>query len=449
MDPRAQAPESPPELWSAARRVADAIAKPIQSTLAIEATSGLLLLAASVAALIWANSGWGDSYRALWHLPIGVEIGGWEFSRPLEFWINEGLMTIFFFLAGLEIRREIYEGELSTLRTAVLPVAAAAGGMLVPAGIFVALNYGRVGAAGWAIPMATDIAFAVGVLTLLGSRVPSALRVQLLALAVIDDLGAILIIAVFFSTGLELTGFGVAGLGVMIVLALRWVGVRRPSAFVVPAVLLWWGLYRGGVHPTIAGVVLGLMTPARSWFGAAGFSSATQEHLRELDGSELSSESLLDRLDDIEHARKEAVSPAERLIHVLHPWVAYGIMPVFALANAGVVLGGVALGGDVTWLFVGIVLALAVGKPLGIYAAMRGMCASGLAARNPAMTRQAFTLIGLVGGIGFTMSLFIAHLAFPAGPLLDTAKLAILVGSGVAILAGLGFGAVTLRDKPA
>jgi Na+:H+ antiporter, NhaA family len=233
------------------------------------------------------------------------------------------------------------------------------------------------------------------------------------------------------------------------VLALRWVGVRRPFVFVLPAAIIWWGLYRGGVHPTIAGVLLGLMTPARSWFGAAGFSSATQEHLRELDASEVSSESLLERLDEIDHARKEATSPAERLIHILHPWVAYAIMPLFALANAGVVLGGVTLGGDATWLFVGIVLGLAVGKPLGIHLAMKATCASGLAAKNPVMTSRAFTLIGLVGGIGFTMSLFIAHLAFPAGAMLDTAKLAILCGSGIAILSGLGFGAVTLRARRA
>jgi NhaA family Na+:H+ antiporter len=399
--------QHPPEAWAPVRRAAAAITSPIQQTLAIEAASGVVLLVATVVALIWANL-WTLSYTDLWHTPIGGRIGPWSYEQPLHFWVNDGLMTIFFFVVGLEIRREIFEGELASLRKAALPLAAAVGGMLAPAVIFAALNAGRDGAPGWAIPMATDIAFAVGVLTLLGSRVPAAWRVLLLALAVIDDIGAILVIAIFYSTGISLYGLAV-------------------------------------VHPTIAGVLLGLVTPARSWFGPSGFAAATQAQLERI--PEADRHELLLSLDRVEQARREAVSPVERLIHALHPWVAFVIMPIFALANAGVVLSGARLTGDYVWLFGGVVAGLAIGKPLGIAAASLGATKIKIAARSDDMTGRGILLVGLVGGIGFTMSLFIAQLAFRPGPLLDTAKLAILVGSGVAIFVGLAFGAATLRKR--
>ena len=443
MDPK-QPSAPPPETWGPARRARAALAAPIQRILAIEASSGLILLAVTALALVLANTGWSEHYRALWHTPIGLSIGDAAFVRPLEFWINDGLMTVFFFVVGLEIRREIHEGELEGLRRAALPLAAALGGMLVPAAIYAALNAGRAGSAGWAVPMATDIAFAVGVLTLLGSRVPAAARVLLLALAVIDDIGAILVIALFYGGGMEPAGFAIAGGGLVAVLALRGAGVRSPLAYVVPGIVVWAGLYRAGIHPTLAGVLLGLLTPVRPWFGAAGFAAATQAHLDEL-GDASPREELHARLGEIEHARREAVSPVERLLHVLHPWVAYGVMPLFALANAGVALGAAELSGDAGWVFVGIVLGLAAGKPLGIAAASLAASRLGLARRSEEMTGSRIALVGMVGGIGFTMSLFIAQLAFPPGPLLDTAKLAILVGSGAAIVLGLVYGALTLR----
>ncbi|MBA3541906.1 MAG: Na+/H+ antiporter NhaA, partial [Deltaproteobacteria bacterium] len=365
-DPTLPPDDAPPNSWAPARRAARAIATPIQGILAVEAASGLILLATTLLALLWANSRWSDAYHQLWHLPLGIQFADWSFVRPLEFWINDGLMTVFFFVVGLEIRREIYEGELSSLRGAALPFAAALGGMAVPALIFVAFNVGREGAGGWAIPMATDIAFAVGVLTLLGSRVPAALRILLLTLAVIDDIGAILVIAIVYNAGIEPIGFVLAAAGVGGAFALRAAAIRHPLAYVVPGVVLWAGLYTAGVHPTLAGVILGLITPVRSWFGAAGFAAATHVHLAELDNSEPDRDQLLARLDAIEIARREAVSPTERLIHALHPWVAYVIMPLFALANAGVTLGGADLTGDRGWLFVGIVVGLAAGKPLGI-----------------------------------------------------------------------------------
>jgi NhaA family Na+:H+ antiporter len=440
---------APPEAWEPARRVRQAIASPIQRFLAIEASSGLLLMAATAIALIWANSPWSHSYEALWHVPIGIGIGSWSFVQPVHFWINDGLMTIFFLVVGLEIRREIFEGELSTIRRAALPLAAALGGMLVPAAIYFALNNGKAGAAGWGIPMATDIAFAVGVLTLLGSRVPNALRILLLALAVIDDIGAILVIAVFYSGGVTLTGLGISAAGLVGVLLLRSAAVRSPLVYIAPGIVVWAGLYMSGVHPTLAGVLLGLVTPVRPWFGPAGFAEATKEHLAAMD-EHGDHHDLMQRLREIERARKEAVSPVERIVHVLQPYVAYGIMPLFALANAGVVLGGADLGGDATWIFVGVIVGLALGKPIGIVTATILSSKVGLASRSPDMWFGGLTLVGMVGGIGFTMSLFIAQLAFPpetAAAQLATAKLGILVGSAVAMVLGLVYGVITLRGR--
>ena len=434
----------PPDSWGPVARAARALASPVQRVLAVEAASGIVLMAVTVAALVWANMA-PHSYESLWHAPIGFEVGGWSFSRPLHFWINDGLMTIFFFVVGMEIRREIFEGELASLRQAALPLAAALGGMLIPAAIYVALNHGRVTSAGWAIPMATDIAFAVGVLTLLGSRVPVALRVLLLALAVIDDIGAIVVIAAFYSGGIDLDGLGIVGIGVLVVVTMRWSGVRAPLLYVPAGIIVWAGMYKSGIHPTIAGVMLGLMTPVRPWFGPAGFAELTQEHLASM--PEADRHAVLASLDQINHARREAVSPVERLVHNLHPYVAFMVMPIFALANAGVVLGGAELSGDALWLFVGVVGGLALGKPLGIFALSLAASGAGIATRSAEMRKRGVLLVGIVGGIGFTMSLFIAQLAFPPGPLLDTAKLAILVGSGIAMGLGVVFGAVLCR-KP-
>jgi len=432
----------PPETWLPVRRAAAAIASPIQRILAIEAASGIVLLIAAITALLWANV-WTASYMEVWHTALGIRIGSWAYEQPLHFWINDGLMTVFFFVVGLEIRREIFEGELASVKQAALPLLAALGGMLVPAAICFGLNAGRTGAPGWAIPMATDIAFAVGVLTLLGSRVSPTFRVLLLALAVIDDIGAIVIIALFYSTDIAIVGLIVVGIGSGVVLTMRAAGIRAPLLYLIPGMVVWAGFGISGIHPTIAGVLLGLLTPVRPWFGPSGFAATTQAELEHLGAADRNG--LLVSLDEINHARREAVSPAEGLIHALHPWVAFIVMPLFALANAGVILSGADLAGDHLWLFLGVVGGLALGKPVGIAAASLGACRAGIAARSHATTTTGVVLVGLVGGIGFTMSLFIAQLAFAPGPLLDTAKLAILVGSGVAIVVGLSFGFLSLR----
>lgn len=429
----------PPETWAPVRRAAAAIASPIQRILAIEIASGVVLLAATVVALVWANV-WTASYDHLWHMPIGGRVGPWAVEQTLHFWVNDGLMTVFFLVVGLEIRREIFEGELASFRKAALPLVAAVGGMLVPAILFATLNAGRDGIAGWAVPMATDIAFAIGILTLLGSRIPAALRVLLLALAVIDDIGAIIVIALFYSAGIALEGIALVGVGVAMVLTFRAAGVRTPLLYVAPGLVVWGGLLVSGIHPTIGGVLLGMLTPVRPWFGPSGFAAATRAQIERLPANDHIA--LLSALDRVNEARQEAVSPVERLINALQPWVAFVVMPVFALANAGVVLGGARLSGDSLWLFIGIVAGLAVGKPLGIAAFLLGASELGVAARGKDVTKRGVLLVGLVGGIGFTMSMFIAQLAFPPGPLLETAKLAILVGSGIATVLGLGYGLI-------
>lgn len=396
----------PPGSWAPARALARRAWAPVERFLAVEAASGVILLVAAALALVWANSPARESYTALWHVPLGLHAGPWSFERDLHFWINDGLMTIFFFVVGLEIRREMHAGELSELRRATLPLAAALGGMLAPALIYTLLNRGLPSAGGWGVPMATDIAFAVGVLALLGKRVPPALRILLLALAVIDDVGAIIVIAVFYSGGLAWSGLGLVLLGMAIIFAMQKLGLQRPALYIAPGLLVWAGAYASGVHPTLAGVVVGLMTPVRGWHGEA--------------------------------------SPAESLQHGLHSWVAYLIMPLFALANAGVPLGAVSLEGDAIHVFLGVALGLVLGKPLGVLALSWLAVRLRLAVLPSGVSWLKVGLVGVVAGIGFTMALFIAALAFPPGATLETAKLAILVGSGVAAVLGFVAGRVLL-----
>jgi NhaA family Na+:H+ antiporter len=390
-------------------------------------------MVAAIVALAWANSPWRTLYAELWQTPIGLRVGSLLFERDLHFWINDGLMTVFFFVVGLEIRREIHAGELSEVRRATLPLAAALGGMLAPALIFLGLNIGRPSAVGWAVPMATDIAFAVGALALLGKRVAPALRILLLALAVIDDVGAIIVIALFYSTGLAVAGFVVLALGIAAIVTMQILGVRSSLAYGVPALVVWAGAYAGGIHPTLAGVMVGLMTPVKAWYGAETFLEKTEARVRSLrsDGV-VEDQALLPHLENLRVVNREAVSPVERLQYLLHGWVAFGIMPLFAFANAGVPLGQISFDGDALWVFLGVAIGLTLGKPLGILAVSWLSVRLRLAALPTGVQWSHVSIVGMVGGIGFTMALFIAQLAFPKGQLLETAKLAILCGSGLA-----------------
>lgn len=432
-------PEASPRVHRAVRR----LIAPVQAFLQIQAASGIALVVVTAIALIWANSRWAGSYHDLWHTAVGIGFGQWSFVQPLHFWVNDVLMTIFFLVAGLEIRREIHSGELSDLRRAALPLVAALGGMLVPAAIYAAWNHGHAGSPGWGVPMATDIAFAVGILALLGNRVPPALRILLLALAVIDDIGAIVVIAFFYSSGVQLAGLILAAGGCLAILLLQRIGLRRAWHYIPAGAVVWIGLYRAGVHPTLAGVLIGLLTPARSWLGASGFAEQAAPLVAE--AGRQPAHGLLELVDEVGRLRREAVPPTEYLVHKLHYLVAFFIMPLFALANAGVSLGGAQLSGEGLRVFLGISVGLCVGKTFGIFAfswitAKLGLCAL------PRDTRwSGVLLVGMTGGIGFTMSLFVAQLAFPSGALLETAKLGILLGSTVAALGGLAFGALTLR----
>lgn len=379
----------------------------LERFLRIEALSGIVLLNAASLAFAWANSPWAGSYHDLWHAPVSIGLGHWVFARPLHFWINDALMTVFFLVVGMEIRHEMHAGALSELRLAALPLAAAVGGVGVPALIYVAINTDAVSRQGWAVPAATDIAFAVGVLALLGRAIPGKIRVFLLALAIIDDIVAVLIIAVFYSGGLDYSGLLIAGAAILMVLGLQRIGVGAAYAYIVPGVVLWLGVLQTGIHPTLAGVVLGLMTPAHS---------------------------------NPPHA---APPPVVRIQAALHPWVAYGVMPLFALANAGVSLQGVNLDavGAHAVLF-GVMLALVVGKPLGVMAASWGVVRIGWCRLPPGVTGSGIGLVGVLAGIGFTMSIFIATLAFSDPNLLASAKLGVLFASLLAAVAGLIYGRV-------
>ncbi|MGP3790073.1 Na+/H+ antiporter NhaA [Pseudomonas sp. B392_1p] len=414
----------------------------------IEAVSGAALLVATLIALIWANSAQAQSYEALWHLPITLGLGDWQFTRSLHFYVNDALMTVFFLVVGMEIRREIHDGALANLRQAALPVIAAFGGVLVPALLYLAFNRQAPLSHGWAIPTATDIAFAIGVLALLGRGIPSSLRIFLLTLAIIDDVIAVLIIAVVYSGGLDYSGLLVAGLGMLMVLALQWIGIGTAYAYVIPGAVIWFGLLKTGAHPSLAGVVLGLMTPVVRLYRHAhpleALASSLDE-VRRLAGQGQADE-LAQPLSELRKTQRELLPPVIRVQKALHPWVAFGIMPLFALANAGVALGTVDLGlADSQKVMFGVFCALVLGKPLGIFLATWITVRLGLCRLAPDMNWNGVLLIGLLGGIGFTMSIFVANLAFTSENLLSAAKLGILLGSATAACVGFLWGVLLFK----
>jgi NhaA family Na+:H+ antiporter len=416
----------------------------LQTFLHVEAVSGVVLLIAAVAALIWANSPFAQSYDAIWHLRLSIGIGDFAFSRSLHFWINDVLMTIFFLVVGMEIRREIHDGALSKLDQAILPVVAAAGGVIAPALIYLVFNTDAVRGQGWAIPTATDIAFAVGVLALLGRSIPASLRVFLLALAIIDDVIAVLIIAFFYSGGLQLGGFIVASLGILAVVAFQRVGIGSALPYILPGSFVWIGLLMTGAHPTLAGVVLGLMTPVRPIpmrEHPLEVVSRVAEELRRGDALwTKDTHRLKSRLRQLRVARREMLPPVTRVQMVLHPWVAFGIMPLFALANAGVSVMGVDLSSASQFVMMGVVVALVVGKPVGVVGATWLAVKLGWCRLAPDVCWGGVWLVGLLAGIGFTMSIFIAMLAFSDDTLLRAAKMGVLLGSLIAAILGLGWG---------
>ncbi len=425
----------------------------IERILHIEAVSGITLLLAAAVALIWANSPAAGAYHDLWHANLTFGIGPYIVSQSLHFWVNDGLMTIFFLVVGMEIRREIHEGALSSLKLASLPLAAALGGVVAPALIYVALNSADpVQLQGWAVPTATDIAFAVGVLALLGRSIPGNLRVFLLAVAIIDDIVAVLIIALFYSGGLDYSGLLVAGAGIVAVLLMQRMGIGSAWAYIVPGAVLWLGLLQTGAHPTLAGVVLGLMTPVLPRYLSRHPAELARHAVDKLEdpSTPVDPHHAGEPLKTLKIAQREFLPPVTRVQMVLHPWVAYGVMPLFALANAGVSLQGIDLGaGSAQWVMVGIIVALVIGKPAGLLAASWLAVRLGLCSLPPGVNWKGLGLVGLLAGIGFTMSIFIATLAFADASLLSAAKLGVLVASSAAALLGLAWGFYYKRQQSA
>jgi NhaA family Na+:H+ antiporter len=412
----------------------------------LQASGGILLLAATVLALIWANSPWGHSYFELWETYLKIELGDLILKESLLHWVNDGLMVIFFFLVGLEIKREILVGELTSLRRATLPLAAAVGGMVLPAGIYILFNRGGDGASGWGIPMATDIAFLLGLLTVLGSRVPVSLKVFFTALAIADDLGAVLVIALFYSSEISWLALGVGAIFLVALVVLNRGHVRHPLPYALLGIGLWLAFLQSGIHPTIAGVLLALTIPARTPTRASAFVAQCTAALGGLGPDDPHEESRRQQAaaQTLEAIAERIQSPLQRLERMLNPWVAYLIVPIFALANAGVDMGG-NLGDALTHpIGLGIIAGLVLGKPLGITLFSWIAVRLGIADLPYGVNWRQLFAASWLAGIGFTMSLFISSSAF-GGALLDAAKISILVASALA--AAIGFGLLLLTSS--
>ena len=409
---------------------------PLRDFLHTEAAGGALLVAAAVAALAWANSPWSGAYNALWESKATIEIAGHGLSLDLRHWVNDGLMAIFFLIVGLEIKREMTSGHLAGRRAAALPIAAAIGGMVVPAAIYLAIA-GGTEPMGWGVPMATDIALAIGVLALAGSGVPASLRAFLLGLAVVDDIGAIIVIAVFYSEGVSFSWLAIAMGALAVLLAARQWGVSQLGVYIALGTMMWFALHEAGVHPTLAGVICGLLTPVKP------------RQVQDL----VDIEELAD-LSTVEHARatagiaRNSVSTVEWLEHLLHPWTSYLIVPLFAFANAGIEVSSNSLRdafrSPIMW---GVLAGLLVGKPLGVMLAVKFAAKSGVADRPEGTSTRQLLGAGHAAGIGFTVAIFIAELAFETEKHQDDAKMAILIAS---LLSGLlAFGVLRSRRRSA
>jgi NhaA family Na+:H+ antiporter len=429
----------------------DRLLAPFREFARINASSGLLLMAAAAVALLWANSPIASSYEQFWATKIALDIGGMALSESLLHWVNDGLMAIFFLVVGLEIKREVLVGELTSIRRAILPIGAAVGGAIVPALIFLAIAGGGIAGRGWGIPMATDIAFALGVLALLGSRAPVALRIFVTALAIVDDLLAVLVIAIFYTAGLSLPALAAAAVFLAALGLANRLGVRRPIVYAVLGIGLWLAVFQSGIHATVAGVLLALTIPATTRLDSDRYVEEARRHIDEFEGrtiggEDASTEEHHAALWELEAATERAQAPMLRIEHGLHPWVAFLVLPLFALANAGVRLD-VDLGATVREpAAIGIFVGLVVGKQLGITLAAMAVVRLGLASLPDGLGWQHVYGAAWLGGIGFTMSLFIGTLAYGDGSAeLALAKIGVLAAS---IVAGIG-GFVILRGVAA
>jgi len=430
----------------------DKMLHPFYEFVKVESSGGLVLIIATVIALIWANSPWGHYYEAFKSLPLTVGAGDFILSKPAILWINDGLMAVFFFLVGLEIKREVLVGELNSFRQASLPIFAAIGGMIVPALVYAFINIGTPSIDGWGIPMATDIAFSLGVLSMLGDRVPLSLKVFLTAVAIVDDIGAILVIAIFYSSGISLWIIGLGMLFFICMLVLNRLGVRHPLPYLFFGCLMWLAFLKSGVHATVAGVLAAMTIPASTRICCNDFVIPMRNYLMdyEMGGDNnkvtLSNKQMLSALGNMSRDVLMASPPLKRIEYNLHYYVAFGIMPVFAFANAGINFS--AEGGGINVFHpvsLGIFFGLIVGKVIGICFASWLAVKSGIAEMPRTLVPGHFLGAALLAGIGFTMSIFITTLAWDASsPFIVDAKFSILVASAVA--GTLGF--LVLRSCP-
>jgi NhaA family Na+:H+ antiporter len=409
------------------------ISKPLDRFIRIETSTASLLLLSTVISLIMANSPWSESFLSIWDLRLGIHLGNIEFSRPIHGWINDGLMTLFLFFVSLELKRELVFGELRQPKMAILPIAAALGGMLVPALCYLLLQAGKAGQNGWGTVMATDTAFVIGCLALFGKHIPQSLRIFMLSLAIIDDIGAILVVAIGYSNGITWTALALSVVGFILVYIIRKLGIRSIIIFFFIGALIWVSVDASGIHPTVTGVILGLMTPTERWISDKRLHKIL-EHMISYPSGEHWSENIEDRkaLHMTEVASRETLSPVERLEILLHPWIGYLILPLFALANAGVVLSFSDLTNEVTLaVFLGFIL----GKPLGVFGFSFIAESLGLAKRPRDLSWMLLGCGSILTGIGFTMAIFIANLAFNEN-LINSARLGILLASIFCSLTG-------------
>ena len=400
----------------------------------ITAASGIVLMLSTLAALVWANSPWEQSYHALWNKEISVGIGHLVLSETRRQWIDDGLMSIFFFLVGLEIKREVLIGELSSLRQAAFPLIAAIGGTVIPAIIYFLITKGSDAEKGWGVPMATDIAFALGVLAMLGNRVPLSLKVFVTALAIVDDILAVLVIAAFYGHELQILSLAIGLVGISVAIAINLLGVRQPVIYAIVGFVVWTAVLKSGVHATIAGVLVAFTIPARTYMDRDSFIRRCRWVLEAFEKAPENSLEAHAAVHTLEAKCKLIEPPLHRIEHYLQPWVNFLIMPLFAFANAGVRIVGNVSSAITDPVSVGVALGLFVGKPLGICVFAWLSAKTGLATPPAELSWRSILGASWLCGIGFTMSLFMATQAFGEGALLDMAKIGTL---GASLLAGV------------
>jgi NhaA family Na+:H+ antiporter len=406
---------------------------PFQKFVKLESFSGILLFGAAIIAMIWANSGFSDSYTALWQYKIGISSEKFELVKPLILWVNDGLMAIFFFLIGLEIKRELQIGELNSLRKAALPLFAAVGGMIIPLALFLFLNSDSETTNGWGIPMATDIAFSLAILKLLGKRVPLSLKIFLTAFAIVDDLGAVLVIAIFYSAGINWTLIGLAVIPLLILFWFLYKGIYLKYVTLLFGIIIWFLFLKSGIHPTIAGVLLAFTIPIRQKIDVASFSHNLSSIAQRItksgqNNNHILSNDQMNQIGYLEDLTEKFSSPLQHLEHKLHGWVAYFIMPIFALANAGVIFS-VDMRLDYS-LIINIAIALFAGKFIGV--SFLSFLGVKLKMADLPVDTNHWQIIGvsILSGVGFTMSIFIANLAFSGSLVfIDSSKVGIILGS--------------------